>query len=117
MGRDKGEGDAKPNSLEQESSQGVDRCRVARHPVQMGIHSAMSENFYVYILASKRNGTLYIGVTPDLVKRVWEHKNDFVSGFTKKYGVKNLAWYEVHEDSLAAITVRNELRNGIELGR
>lgn len=51
--------------------------------------------YYVYIMASKRNGTLYIGVTSDLVKRVWEHKNDFVDGFTKRYGVHTLVYYEV----------------------
>ena len=59
---------------------------------------------YVYILASKANGTLYVGVTSDLVKRVWEHKNDLVDGFTKRYGVHRLVWYEEHdtiEDAIA----------------
>ena len=51
----------------------------------------------VYILASKRNGTLYTGVTSNLVKRVWEHKNDMVVGFTKRYSVHRLVWYELHE--------------------
>jgi len=57
----------------------------------------------VYLLASKRNGTLYVGVTSDLVKRVWEHKNHFVDGFTKRYGVDQLVWYEVHETMESAI--------------
>jgi putative endonuclease len=57
----------------------------------------------VYILASKRNGTLYTGVTSSLIKRVWEHKNDFVKGFTNKYGVHTLVWYEVHESMEFAI--------------
>lgn len=57
----------------------------------------------VYILASKRNGTLYIGVTSDLVKRVWEHKNDVVEGFTKRYGVHQLVWYELHQSMDSAI--------------
>jgi putative endonuclease len=57
----------------------------------------------VYILASQRNGTLYIGVTSDLIKRVWEHKHDVVEGFTKKYRVHTLVWYEVHEDMTSAI--------------
>ena len=57
----------------------------------------------VYILASRRNGTLYIGVTSDLLKRVWEHKNDLVEGFTKKYGVHMLVWYESHETMESAI--------------
>lgn len=58
----------------------------------------------VYILSSKRNGTLYVGVTSDLIKRVWEHKNDFLEGFTKKYGVHTLVWYEVHETMMSAIS-------------
>jgi putative endonuclease len=53
---------------------------------------------YVYIMASRKNGTIYIGVTSDLVKRVWEHKNDVVPGFTKRYGCKLLVWYEAYED-------------------
>ena len=57
----------------------------------------------VYILASKPNGTLYVGVTSDLIKRVWEHKQDAVEGFTKKYAVHDLMWYELHEDMQTAI--------------
>jgi putative endonuclease len=57
----------------------------------------------VYMLASKRNGTLYVGVTSDLVKRVWEHKSGAVDGFTKRYGVHVLVWYEVHETMESAI--------------
>ena len=58
----------------------------------------------VYLLASKRNGTLYVGVTSNLVQRVWQHKNDMVEGFTKRYGVHTLIWYEVHETMESAIT-------------
>jgi len=57
----------------------------------------------VYILASKRNGTLYVGVTSDIRKRVWEHKNDLVEGFTKRYMSTLLVWYEVHETMDSAI--------------
>ncbi len=57
----------------------------------------------VYILASKKNGALYTGVTSDLVKRIWEHKNDFVKGFTKRYKVHNLVWYELHNSMDTAI--------------
>ena len=53
----------------------------------------MEKRFYVYILASKRNGTLYLGITSDIVKRTWQHKNDVVEGFTKKYGLKKLVYY------------------------
>jgi len=58
----------------------------------------------VHILASKRNGTLYTGVTSDLARRVWEHKNDLVEGFTQKYGVHMLVHYEWHDDMHSAIT-------------
>jgi putative endonuclease len=54
-------------------------------------------SFWVYILASRRNGTLYIGMTDDLIRRVWEHRVGAVAGFTQKYGVKSLVWYEQHE--------------------
>jgi len=57
----------------------------------------------VYIMASKKNGTLYIGVTSELVKRIWEHKNDLVEGYTKRYKVHNLVWYELHDNMDAAI--------------
>jgi putative endonuclease len=57
----------------------------------------------VYILASRRNGTLYVGTTSDLLKRVWEHKNDLVEGFRKRFGVHKLVWYEVHETMESAI--------------
>ncbi|MCH8041164.1 MAG: GIY-YIG nuclease family protein [Nitrospinae bacterium] len=63
----------------------------------------MSKQPAVYILASKRNGTLYIGVTSDLPKRAWEHKNDVVEGFTKRYRVHRLVYYELHEDMESAI--------------
>jgi putative endonuclease len=65
----------------------------------------------VYILASKRNGTLYIGVTSELVKRVWEHKNNMVEGFTKRYNVHRLVWYELHESMESAITREKRLKN------
>lgn len=63
----------------------------------------MSKQPCVYLLASKRNGTLYVGVTSDLVKRVWEHKNHVVDGFTKQHGVDQMVWFEVHETMESAI--------------
>lgn len=54
--------------------------------------------YYVYILSSYKNGTLYVGVTDNLAQRVFQHKNDLVEGFTKKYGVHNLVYYEQHQD-------------------
>lgn len=62
------------------------------------------KQYYVYILASKRNGTLYIGVTNNLLKRVDEHKSRIIDGFTKKYNVHNLVYYEQHNDIDCAIT-------------
>ena len=70
----------------------------------------MPEQFYVYILASKRNGTLYTGVTNDLLRRVNEHKSGAVEGFTKKYVVHRLVWYEVADTALAAITREKQLK-------
>jgi putative endonuclease len=66
--------------------------------------------YYVYILASKYKGTLYIGVTSNLPKRVSEHKNDLVEGFTKKYQVHRLVYYEVHEDAYEAIRREKQLK-------
>ena len=66
--------------------------------------------YYVYILASKKNGTLYIGITDDLPGRVYEHKNDMVDGFTKKYKVHRLVYYEGHEDVKQAILREKQLK-------
>jgi len=57
----------------------------------------------VYILASRRNGTLYTGVTSNLVQRVWQHKNNLADGFTKKYGIHTLVWFEMHATMESAI--------------
>ena len=70
----------------------------------------MNRKAYVYILASNQNGTLYIGVTSDLVKRIWQHKNDFVDGFTKKYAVKNLVYYEEHGSIISAINREKRIK-------
>ena len=70
----------------------------------------MGKQFYVYMMASKRNGTLYLGVTSDLVKRVWQHKTGRVESFTKKYGVKLLVYYEIHESAENAITREKQIK-------
>lgn len=70
----------------------------------------MSKQPCVYILASQRNGTLYIGVTSDLVKRVWEHKHDMADGFTKKYGIHTLVYFEQCDDMVAAIAREKQLK-------
>jgi putative endonuclease len=68
------------------------------------------KQFYVYILCSKRNGTLYTGITSDLIKRVYEHKSNIVDGFTKTYGVHVLVWYEVHMTAESAITREKQIK-------
>ena len=64
----------------------------------------------VYILASQRNGTLYTGVTSDLIKRIWEHKNEVVEGFSKRYGVHLLVYFELHSNMLSAITREKQIK-------
>jgi putative endonuclease len=70
----------------------------------------MKKQFYVYILSSKRNGTLYTGVTSNLVQRVWQHKNGMIDGFTQKYNVKILVYYEAHGDAESAITREKQMK-------
>ncbi len=81
--------------------------RSAGHP---GEAVTVSKAYYVYLLASQRNGTLYIGVTNDLVRRAWEHREGMVLGFTKKYGVKLLVYYEAFDDITAAIHRETRLK-------
>ena len=69
--------------------------------------------YYVYILASRRNGTLYIGVTNDLVRRVHEHKDGHVAGFTKRHGVKALVYFETHDRAKQAIQREKTLKHWV----
>ncbi|WP_133139460.1 GIY-YIG nuclease family protein [Legionella genomosp. 1] len=66
----------------------------------------------IYIMANKRNGTIYTGVTSDLLKRVYEHKFAEVEGFTKRYGCKSLVYYELAEDIMSAISREKQLKGG-----
>ncbi|MDD2565253.1 MAG: GIY-YIG nuclease family protein [Candidatus Gracilibacteria bacterium] len=66
--------------------------------------------YYTYILASSQNGTLYIGVTSDLIKRIYEHKNGIYKGFSSKYHVNNLVYFEVHNDLNEAIKREKQLK-------
>ena len=70
----------------------------------------MTKQPAVYILASQPNGTLYVGVTSDLARRVWEHKNDVVDGFTKKYGVHWLVYFELHDSMVEAIRREKQIK-------
>ena len=67
-------------------------------------------SYWVYILSSKPHGTLYVGMTNDLVRRVFEHREGLVEGFTKRYGVKRLVWFEQHESALAAIAREKSIK-------
>jgi putative endonuclease len=67
-------------------------------------------SFFVYVLASERNGTLYVGFTSDLLQRVYAHKNDLIKGFTKKYGVHKLVYFEVCDDYDAALQREKQIK-------
>ncbi|MFZ5867547.1 MAG: GIY-YIG nuclease family protein [Thermodesulfobacteriota bacterium] len=71
---------------------------------------AVGKQFYVYILASQRNGTLYTGVTSNLVQRIWHHKENLLDGLTKKYGVKELVHFEVHDTAESAMTREKQIK-------
>jgi len=70
----------------------------------------MEKRFCVYILASRKDGTLYVGVTSDLMKRIWEHKEKVTGGFTARYGVDRLVYYEPHDSAVAAIQREKQLK-------
>lgn len=70
----------------------------------------MDKPSYVYILASGPYGTLYIGVTSDLIKRVWQHREAALAGFTKEHNIKRLVWYEIHTDIIQSITREKQLK-------
>jgi putative endonuclease len=67
-------------------------------------------SYYVYLLASKRHGTLYLGMTNDIVRRGYEHRSKAVQGFTKRYGVDKLVWFEIYDDAISAITREKEMK-------
>ena len=69
------------------------------------------KNYFVYILASKKNGTLYIGTTSNLIKRIWEHKNEVIKGFTERYNVDRLVYYEQYDTPVGAIEREKVLKN------
>lgn len=70
----------------------------------------MEKRFFVYLLASGLRGTLYVGVTSDLTRRVWEHRTKAVPGFTARYGVDRLVWYEIHDTAEGAIRREKQIK-------
>ena len=68
-------------------------------------------NAWVYIMASRMNGTLYVGMTTDILQRIFDHKNDIKPGFTSRYGVKRLVWFEPHDNVIEAIAQEKRLKN------
>ena len=71
----------------------------------------MEKSPCIYILTNKLNGTLYIGVTSNLIKRIWQHKNKSIKGFTAKYNLDRLVYYELHQDMISAITREKQLKS------
>ncbi|WP_432631508.1 GIY-YIG nuclease family protein [Brachyspira sp.] len=72
----------------------------------------MKKESYIYILFNRKNGTLYVGVTSDLIKRIHQHKNKLIEGFTKKYGVDKLGYYEIYSDIESAIAREKQIKAG-----
>jgi putative endonuclease len=70
----------------------------------------MEKAFYVYILTNKKYGTFYVGMTSDLIKRIWQHKNEVVESFTKEHGLKNLVYFEAHQNAESAIRREKRLK-------
>ncbi len=70
----------------------------------------MERQFAVHILASRRNGTLYVGATSNLPKRLWEHREELAEGFTKDHGIKTLVWYELHDNAESAIVREKRIK-------
>jgi len=68
-----------------------------------GLHACLMKSGWVYIMSNRPNGVLYVGVTSDLVKRVWDHREGVVDGFTKRHGLKRLVYFEQHDEIVAAI--------------
>jgi putative endonuclease len=66
--------------------------------------------YFVYLLASGKHGTLYLGVTSDLIRRVYQHKNKLLGGFTARYGIARLVWFECYDDPTSAITREKEIK-------
>lgn len=73
--------------------------------------TGMNKQPAVYILASRRNGSLYVGVTSNLGKRIWEHRNNMTEGFTKRYEIHRLVWYEIHETMESAILREKRMKD------
>ncbi|WP_302367601.1 GIY-YIG nuclease family protein [Brachyspira aalborgi] len=72
----------------------------------------MKKQGFVYILFNRKNGTLYVGVTSDLIKRIYQHKNKLIEGFSKKYGLDKLAYYEIYENIENAILREKQIKSG-----
>lgn len=70
----------------------------------------LDKQYYVYIICNKRNGTLYTGITSDLIKRIWQHKQGFVEGFSRQYGLKRLVYFEVFNDVKEAILKEKRIK-------
>lgn len=72
----------------------------------------MKKHSFIYILFNRKNGTLYVGITNDLIKRIYQHKNKTIEGFTKKYGLDKLGYYEIYDDIKIAIAREKQIKAG-----
>jgi putative endonuclease len=79
-------------------------------PAKAGVQESGHMAFWVYVVTNKKNGTLYVGMTDDLVKRIWQHRNELIEGFTKQYGLKMLVWFEFHESRESAFKRERQIK-------
>ena len=87
-------------------------CEPSADGVAIHIRKIMEKQGYVYILFNKRKGTLYTGVTSNIIKRVYEHKNKLITGFSSFYGIDKLGYYEVHSSITSAIEREKQIKSG-----
>jgi putative endonuclease len=99
-----------PGSLLHCATSGAYQALGPTMPPQSFRGARVEKSSYVYILASGLNGTLYVGVTSDLIKRIWQHREGLAEGFTKRYGIKDLVWYEIHSDITEAIRREKQIK-------
>jgi putative endonuclease len=93
-----------------DTRQGPADTRFPVVPAQAGTHGATAPTFWVYLLSSKPHGTLYVGMTRDLVRRVWEHKIKAIPGFTTTYGIDGLVWFEAHASLESAFARERQIK-------
>jgi putative endonuclease len=74
-------------------------------------------SYYVYIIASRKDGAIYLGVTNDIIRRIYEHRTKAAPSFSSRYNITRLVWFEIYDDPISAISREKELKSGSEVGR